>query len=92
MVITINIIILIIATDHAVHGRKQTEDHGKHLSRQELLPKEPRRSQPEDEIEDEYDKDEKDEEAENAEYEIIIAENVIPASWWVPDSTDLRAR
>ena len=83
MIITINIIILIIITNHAVHGRKQTEGHGKHLSRQELLQKEPRRSQPEDEIEDEYDKDEKDdkdEDAEYAEYEIIIAENVIPAS------------
>ena len=40
-------------TDHVVHGKKQTEDPGKHPWRQELLPEGQRRLQPEDEHDEE---------------------------------------
>ena len=57
MMIMIIIIIVIsrlrMITDHVVHGKKQTEDPGKHPWRQELLPGGQRRLQPEDEHDEE---------------------------------------
>ena len=57
MIIMIIIIIVIfrlrMITDHVVHGKKQTEDPGKHPWRQELLPGGQRRLQPEDEHDEE---------------------------------------
>ena len=55
LIMIIVIFRLRIATDHVVHGKKQTEDPGKHPWRQELLPGGQRRLQPEDEHEDEED-------------------------------------
>ena len=40
-------------TDHVVHGKKQTEDPGKHPWRQELLPEGQRKLQPGDEHDEE---------------------------------------
>ena len=53
LIMIIVIFRLRIATDHVVHGKKQTEDPGKHPWRQELLPEGRRRLQPGDEHDEE---------------------------------------
>ena len=53
LIMIIVIFRLRIATDHVVHGKKQTEDPGKHPWRQELLQEGQRRLQPEDEHDEE---------------------------------------
>ena len=58
LIMIIVIFRLRMITDHVVHGKKQTEDPGKHPWRQELLP-EGRRLQPEDEHGDEESGDKK---------------------------------
>ena len=58
IIIIIVIFRLRMITDHVVHGKKQTEDPGKHPWRQELLPGGQRRLQPEDEHEDEHEDEE----------------------------------
>ena len=59
LIIIIVIFRLRMITDHVVHGKKQTEDPGKHPWRQELLPEGQRRLQPGDEHEDEESGDKK---------------------------------
>ena len=75
IIIIISTTVFLIFIHHAVHGKRQTEDRGKHSWRQELLPGGPRRSQPQDEVEGEDDEDDENMKITNTEMKIMLTNN-----------------